>query len=839
MTLRDYIQEQVFARRAAERGALVIYDPSRRYREIAMAMATDKCQVIDVSSSVIEQREAATEALAALAEGQIHPLIIWVPTARPIDNDAKQRDPFAVFAEVGRVFPQGDGDDYASLCRRAKPDHVTEINRLFEAGEPSFDVVDALDQGGSWPKLKTLLGVTSPKEILLALLSPKDTQEEKLKHDPTWVAEAREFIARSLGHKLKTKGQTRQSIAEELWRVLLFSEFYFDSAGDIPPELETIPRAGSEAKSLIYDVCEDLRRHDDHKHTYLTTAQEIEGELMLAQRCVGMTRLGDRDTFAFEERYFLSRLVQYALAGELDDARDVWMQRRKSIWTGHEDRLSEWTLAARALDLLDTAGRLSAPKFPNLESIVHGYAQTWRELDRHHREMEQAVYEWQGDHEELERLTARARESYFQSVEALQAEFVRLVVAEGWPASGSQLLWNCQIFSKVVAPALDNGERVAYFLVDSLRYELGIEIEKQLSEKHQVNLQAACAQLPTYTEVGMASLMPEAESTLRLARKDDKLVTMLGDQVATAPATRLSYLQSRKGDQCSEILLEDLNRQKKPKIPDKTRLLVVRTRDIDAIAHESPHQVLQAIPSLVRQIIRGVSKVAELGFDKAVIVTDHGFILFHEQGAGNVAPRPSGNWLAEKSRCMLGQGQADAANIVLKREDLGINGDFQDFAAPRALVPYVKGQIYYHEGLSLQECILPCLTIRLESSAVKSKRSAPENLLLSYRQGKTDRITSRRPVIDLAWPQAGLFADESELEVAIDVTDSDGKVVGWVGSSQAVNPATGGVRIKQGAAISIGLRMEDEFSGNFTVKVLDASTNVQLASMHLKTGYLE
>src|SRR5438552_4364172 len=194
-------------------------------------MASDRCWVVDASQSVIEQRESATDALSALAEGQIHQFLVWVPAVRPVDNEGKQRDPFSVFAEIGAVFPQGDGDDYGSLCRRAKPDHVPEINRLFEEGEPSFDMVDALDQGGSWPKLKTLLGANSAKEILLGIMSPKAPQEAALKNDPTWVTEAREFVHRSLGFRLKTKGQTRQSVSDEVWRVLLFSEFIFDSAG--------------------------------------------------------------------------------------------------------------------------------------------------------------------------------------------------------------------------------------------------------------------------------------------------------------------------------------------------------------------------------------------------------------------------------------------------------------------------------------------------------------------------------------------------------------------------------------------------------------------------------
>ena len=77
------------------------------------------------------------------------------------------------------------------------------------------------------------------------------------------------------------------------------------------------------------------------------------------------------------------------------------------------------------------------------------------------------------------------------------------------------------------------------------------------------------------------------------------------------------------------------------------------------------------------------------------------------------------------------------------------------------------------------------------------------------------------------------------MEVAIEATDSKGNLVGWVGSGETVNPATQGVRIKPGAALSIGLRMEDDYSGNFTVRVLDPSTNVLLADLNLKTAYLE
>jgi hypothetical protein len=837
MSIREYLRDEIFAKRAAETGCLVIYDPTRRYRDIVHGMESASCRVIDVGSSAIEQREAAMTALRDLADGKIQEFLVWVPARKPEADEEYPGNPFSVFGRIGSEFPSGDGDDFASLCRRAKPDHVVEINKLFAESEPSFETIDALDKGGSWPKLKTLLCADSPKEIIIGLLSPRADQDVALKSDPTWANEARDFIERTLGHKLKTRGQTRQSIADELWRLLTFSEFVFDSRGNLPVSLSSVPHADNAAKALVFDICDELRKHRDHKDTYLTKASEIEEELALPERAKTMIELGRRDTFAFEERHFLGRFVDALLARKTDEAREILNSRQHSIWLSSEERLTEWTIAERALDLIEATESYTQPSFPNLEAIIEAYVSSFRKLDRRDRELEQAVAEWQQEQDGLEKLVGAARLGYLKVVSGLQAEFVRLVQSDGWPAYGGKLLSNAQLFDREVAPPLDAGQRVAYFLIDALRYELAVELENQLSEKHAVTFHTVCAQLPTYTEVGMASLMPDADKALSLANKDGKLVTTLGGAVASTPSARFAYLKSKKGDLCTDIELDDLVRAgKKFKLPDKTRLLIVRSRDIDAIAHDSPHQVLQVIPSLVRLIIKALNKVESAGFQKVVVATDHGFILLHEQEAGNVTPKPPGNWLVEKSRCLLGQGEADANNLVFAREHVNIPGEFRDYAVPRTLVPYGRGHLYYHEGLSLQECVLPCLCVEMKAHAAKKKLPA---LQLSYRQGKADKITSRRPVVDIAWSQMEAFADEHEIEIAIEAVDSKGNTIGWVSSGQTVNPATQGIRIRPGQIVGVGLRMEEEFSGTFSVRAIDPATQVMIDELKLKTAYLE
>jgi hypothetical protein len=163
--------------------------------------------------------------------------------------------------------------------------------------------------------------------------------------------------------------------------------------------------------------------------------------------------------------------------------------------------------------------------------------------------MEQAALECQADHDGLETLAQRARREYLRSVEALQAEFIRLAANEGWPASGPTIHRNNQLFNRIVAQALDQGENVAYFLVDSLRFELGAELEKQLADKQSCTLHTVCAQLPTYTEVGMASLMPDAETALGMVEKDGKLVTTLNHNPATGPASWRSCC-ARRSSSC-------------------------------------------------------------------------------------------------------------------------------------------------------------------------------------------------------------------------------------------------------------------------------------------------
>lgn len=90
-------------------------------------------------------------------------------------------------------------------------------------------------------------------------------------------------------------------------------------------------------------------------------------------------------------------------------------------------------------------------------------------------------------------------------------------------------------------------------MVDALRYELGVALDKLISEDGHVELHAAYAQLPTITPVGMASLLPGARADLSLDYVGDALVPKLAGVSVANVSQRMDVFRKRLGDRFAEM----------------------------------------------------------------------------------------------------------------------------------------------------------------------------------------------------------------------------------------------------------------------------------------------
>ena len=837
--ITTFIKQEVLIPRLKLYEVLVVYDPEHRYRELCLELASEKYQVIDATESSITSRFKAQSALVELGmqTPDIKGILVYVPSKPPITDEEKQRDPFAVYGVVGALFPEGDGDEFLSVCLKARPDHVTEIRQVFASNpKPSFDVIDAIGVGASWPNLQTLLNAESARSIIFALLAPNELQKTALNSQKSWISECAGLFQSYLGFTLKTKLKTWEAISDKLWRFLLFSEFVYDLPGDPPAALGAVPCGPQEARVLVFDLCDQLRNDIRTQAIYAEMAKAIENALNLPVLCTDIDDFGERDTFPFEERACFTQAVVAIKQGDTQVLNRVFQRHEASLWAKLSDNPAQWTLLGSATKLSqvcdEVARQLSAYNH-ELSQIIEFYVTQVCEVDRLQREFEQSAADLLEIGGAVDEVIRMVRVTYRKLMEKLQAAFLSQIEKSGWPVLGR--LSTVEIFDTLITPKLrESGRRVAFIQIDALRYELGLELSKQLAEFGQVDLSYACASIPTITTIGMASLLPGAGKELSLLRKEDNILPAMGDQLISTVGQRMDVFRKIYGTRFEEKSLGDFVKGR-TKIESRVELLVLRSNDMDNDFESNPEAAPGLISRTLQKVRLAVAKLRDQGFADVIIGTDHGFFLNTNLEPGDICTKPSGKWINIHERTLLGDGVGDPANLVLPAMMLGIKGDINQVAVPRALVSYRAGLTYFHGGLSLQEAIVPVLSLKIKASQISP--SSKMNVVMSYKQG-AKKITTRRPVIELIASSDELFPLETD--VLIEAYDLQGNVVGEVKLAGTVNPTTGIITLKPGdPTIQVTMRMADDYEGKFIIKALDPNTQAALGNpLELETDYM-
>jgi hypothetical protein len=452
-TIQQFIRENIFLPRLNKSSVLVVYDPERRYRELCLAMDSEKCVVVDATESSILSREKALATLQKIGKLPEH-MLVYVQAKRPLTDEERQNDPFAMYEALGAVFPQGDGDEYQNICLKAKADFSTEIRRIFaENPDPPFAVIDAVGGGAGWPTLRTLLATESARNILLALMAPTNKQLKKLKSETTWIPEAKSLFVDTIGFHLKTKMEKWEPIAEELWRFVLFSEFVLDLPGALPETLANVPHALPEAKPLIYDLCERLRDSKINQHIYIERAERIEAALNLKELCKNIEDLGVQDTFPFEERSFFLQATDALKRDNLDVLREIIGRHKHTVWVERGENHAQWLLLEAAMRLVQECAdkeRLLPDHTHSQEALIDFYTSSLRLVDQYQREFEQAERDVLEKQRDVDAVIVHARRVYRKLANKAQSVFVRYLEQVGWPPAGR--LANTDVLTRRLPP---------------------------------------------------------------------------------------------------------------------------------------------------------------------------------------------------------------------------------------------------------------------------------------------------------------------------------------------------------------------------------------------------
>ncbi|MEM7473709.1 MAG: PglZ domain-containing protein [Planctomycetota bacterium] len=801
-----------------EQRVVVWYDAEQSFTELSAKLTMPNCIFVDATDSILKSRREADRVLAGIndpdnSELKHKHLLVYCPRSRGKREEEKYEDPFEVFAVFGAAFGDDEGDKLQSLARQAMPDRSGEIDRLFDEGQPTLTMLDNLKVGQSFPLIKDCLGTDSPIDVVAKVLCEKDVVA-KIEETPGVIDELLRMLHDEFGYSPPPRKAKAEAKLAPLGAYVLLSEFVFDLQTSVPDGLSDLTVADPAHRDRIFAVCDRMRRNDDFREGYIGLAQRMESELKLRDSFQDCNQLGVRDTFPFEEQRFLKRLPELVNSGDLDAASEIVNTRRGSVWSSLGERALLWKVAERCVEFMRIAAAC-AKKIPestlspkqHVENYVHHDGGLWL-IDQHQRLVEHGSAGCAED-DEIEQLVELCRKEYFEIAGKAQDSFLQAVARDGWPPD--TISHHTQTFDKHVTPLLAEGARVAYFLVDSIRYEMGHDLGASLEEHGNVRVESSVSILPTVTPFGMSALMPGAESAWKIIEKKNDLLPALGDSAMPGVAERKSLLKSRFGDRFADATLESvltIKEKRPPKQIANADLVVVRTQEMDAFGEVMPlYQARKHMSGILGELVTATNRLSKLGYTHFVYVADHGHVLLPEIAAGDAIKKPPGEWKLEKRRCLLGHSTGPASGVtIIKTEKLGIDVPVPEMAVASGFRVFKAGAGYFHEGMSLQECVLPIVI--LTSTKAKAETSSSTDIQIRYR---SDSFTS--PIIGLKLLHNSLFGEP--LLIRLEAYDGNGTKANSVGEAadcDARDPNTGLITLAKGET-QVPLRVDADFEG--------------------------
>src|SRR5262249_43560538 len=155
---------------------------------------------------------------------------------------------------------------------------------------------------------------------------------------------------------------------------------------------------------------------------------------------------------------------------------------------------------------------------------------------------------------------------------------------------------------------------------------------------------------------------------------------------------------------------------------------------------------------------------------------------------GDVVKAPPGAWRLSKRRCKLGSsaGESDGVRVV-PAANLGLQGPVKDVALATGFRVFTGGAGYFHEGISLQESLVPVVVLEVRPGSIRPPVGQTHVDVIYKRPSFNLRIVSVKLKL------ASLVEAEMDVRVVASVPDAKGlsRVVGRPTDSDIRDPATG------------------------------------------------
>ncbi|HPH97286.1 MAG TPA: BREX-1 system phosphatase PglZ type A [Anaerolineaceae bacterium] len=533
-----------------------------------------------------------------------------------------------------------------------------------------------------------------------------------------------------------------------------------------------------------HDALVFLKRWKDsirHHAAFETLSEKYAQVLNIEQelQTQDFRKLVEMDIFRLIDKKIISELARHVSERTITpaDVSTIIRQRRAGHWYSEFQHL---------YDAIDYASQLiNALQNQHLDlSItsfgegVQRYTQTWYRLDQLYRKV---IYHARkaGHTSVLERLVELVENHYTNNF--------LLVINNNWQPfidacstwDGGPMPLQKEFFERFVnQPYLANKKKIYVIISDAFRYEIAEELVGRIrrEDRYMAEYTPMLSMLPSYTQLGMAALLPNKE--IAFADNDSGTVAVDGintqgtpnrekilkQAVGQAAAIRADSLLSMSRDDCRALLREN-------------DVVYIYHNHIDAVGDkkDSEERVFEAVEETMEELLTMVKKLTAANATNILITADHGFIYQNrpiEESDFSASDISGREILYRERRFALGKGLNPQPSLKsFKSADAGLAGDME-IQIPKSIHRLRlkgSGSRYVHGGSALQEIVIPVIQVN------KKRESDITMVGVDILKGPSSLITSGQfsvtffqtePVSDKVQPRklrAGIYTGAGEL----------------------------------------------------------------------------
>ena len=459
-------------------------------------------------------------------------------------------------------------------------------------------------------------------------------------------------------------------------------------------------------------------------------------------------QLIDLDFFELIDRKILSDLVREVANRTMssDTCTRLIHQRRQTAWYDRYAHLYEAiNKGGQFLQALDQV-TLSPRSFAN---GIQQYSQSWYLIDQLYR---QFIYHLrQSDHRSLlEQLLNEVDNRYTNHYLLPLNDQWQQVVDEVGNWRETAVPRQADFYENQVAPYLQRDKKVFVIISDALRYEVGEELATRIrqEDRYEAVLETAVAALPSFTQLGMAALLPHETVALT---PDGKTVLVNGQSSAGTENRRKILSQATKG-QATALKAEEflnLGRDESRDLFRENAVVYIYHNRIDKVGddRESEERVFDAAAKSVEELILIIKRLAGANVTNMLVTADHGFIYQHRvlDESDFASRQPTGDQiLTTNRRFVLGHGLNQNPSFKkFTSAQLGLDGEMEVLLPKSINRLRVRGagSRYVHGGASLQEIVVPVIQIN------KKRQSDVTKVNVDVLRGTTAVITTNQITI--------------------------------------------------------------------------------------------